>query len=597
MQRGPTIRYLLLAASGLIGLAVFYVLDVWLLGTLAATISGQLVFARAHSLLSLTGRHPSISAPANSAAWYWRHPLRVVIDWVTRPAAGLSDPLARTVWVGLNLLMVMLVGVLYLSYGTDNRKKDTRDNRDVTHLCFKKVDYDALRLIKATPSDRIILGVDDNRRPVTVPVSKLTEHTYVLGGTGAGKTSLVVLPLCIQAVRRNMPVIVIDFKGDKQAIQLLARESAVVGKKFFLFSLHPGVKSNTYNPLSSGSATSKVERIMTALQLVFEGEAKFYTYCQQAMFLPLVKHFDAQGIRYTLADISSFLNNPDLVESITGEKVDPKQIRGLTAALVPYADVDRINDPEPDIDLHRIMENADVCYFDLRSAVAPELAEAIGKMIAMDLQTQAAYRTEQDQIVMLAVDEFENMACQAFRNVISKVRSANYALVLANQALGDLREVGEDFLNTIITNTSTKVIFAVSDPDDAYYFARRSGQIVVPTFSQSSSRSQTGESTGESIQDYDTNLIHANVLLQLPFGKSVVFRKGQLATLTNHTHLLSLEEKRSLERSPYPTPVKIIKDQDQQTAADMMTAAKDLLANNSEDTGQHESNPGPIINL
>ncbi len=589
-------RYLLLTASGLIGLAVFYLLDVWLLGTLAATISGQLLFARAHSLLSLTGQHPSISVPANPTAWYWYHPLQVAIAWATRPAAGLSDPMARTVWVGLNLLLMMLVAVLYLSYGMDSRKKDARDNRDVTHLRFQKVDYDALKLIKATPPERVVLGVDDNRRPVTVPVSRLAEHTYILGGTGAGKTSLVVLPMCIQAVRRNMPVIVIDFKGDKQAIQLLARETAAAGKKFFLFSLHPQVPSNTYNPLSSGSATSKVERIMTALQLIFEGEAKFYTYCQQAMFLPLVKHFDAQGIHYTLADISNFLANPDLVENITGEKVDPKQIRGLTAALVPYVDVDRINDPEPDIDLHRIMSNADVCYFDLRSAVASELAGAIGKMIAMDLQTQAAYRTEQDQMVMLVVDEFQNMACQAFRNIISKVRSANYALVLANQALGDLRAVGEDFLNTITTNTATKVVFAVGDPDDAYYFARRSGQIVVPTFGQSSSRSQTGESTGESVQDYDTNLIHANVLLQLPFGKSVVFRKGQLATLTNHAHLVSLETKRSLERAPYPEPVKTNK-QKPQTAAEVMTAAKDLLANNIDNPGQPESDPGPTINL
>jgi type IV secretory pathway TraG/TraD family ATPase VirD4 len=218
-------------------------------------------------------------------------------------------------------------------------------------------------------------------------------------------------------------------------------------------------------------------------------------------------------------------------------------------------------------------------------------------MIAMDLQTQAAYRTEQDQMVLLAIDEFQNMACQAFRNAISKVRSANYALVLANQALGDLRAVGEDFLNTIVTNTSTKVVFAVGDPDDAYYFARRSGQIVVPTFGQSSSRSQTGESTGESVQDYDTNLIHANVLLQLPFGKSVVFRKGRLATLTNHTHLISLDEKRSLERAPYPEPVKIAKKQHPQTAAAMMTAAKDLLADNSDNSGQPESDPGPKINL
>ena len=198
-------------------------------------------------------------------------------------------------------------------------------------------------------------------------------------------------------------------------------------------------------------------------------------------------------------------------------------------------------------------------------------------------------------MVMLVVDEFQNMACQAFRNIISKVRSANYALVLANQALGDLKAVGEDFLNTIITNTATKVIFAVSDPDDAYYFARRSGQIVIPAFGQNSSRGQNGESAGETMQDYDTNLVHANVLLQLPFGKSVVFRKGQLATLTNHAHLVSLEEKRSLERAPYPEPV-MIRKQHSQTAAGIMTAAKDLLAG-SADHCPPENDPSPKITL
>jgi hypothetical protein len=153
--------------------------------------------------------------------------------------------MARTVWVGLNLLLVMLASALYLNYGMDVRKKSARDNRDVTSLRFQKITYDSSRLIETTPPDRILLGVDDNHRPVTVPASKLTEHTYILGGSGAGKTSLVVLPLCIQAIRRHLPVIVIDFKGDKVPIQLLARETAAAGKRFFLFSLHPQVRSNT----------------------------------------------------------------------------------------------------------------------------------------------------------------------------------------------------------------------------------------------------------------------------------------------------------------------------------------------------------------
>jgi hypothetical protein len=97
------------------------------------------------------------------------------------------------------------------------------------------------------------------------------------------------------------------------------------------------------------------------------------------------------------------------------------------------------------------------------------------------------------------------------------------------------------------------------------------------------------------MQDYDTNLVHANVLLQLPFGKSVVFRKGQLATLTNHAHLVSLEEKRALEEASYPEPVKIRK-QHSQTAAGIMTAAKDLLAG-STDHIQPENDPSPKITL
>ncbi len=161
LQRGPALRYLLLAAGGLIGLAVFYVLDVWLIGTLAAMISGQLVFARAH--LSLTGQHPSISVPANPAAWYWHHPLQVAIAWVARPAAGLSDPTARTVWVGLNLLLIILVAVLYLSYGMDNRKKDTRDNRDVTVIkMIKRKDLRKCIDNGTTPAKMKWVGDNDN---------------------------------------------------------------------------------------------------------------------------------------------------------------------------------------------------------------------------------------------------------------------------------------------------------------------------------------------------------------------------------------------------------------------------------------------------
>jgi hypothetical protein len=186
----------------------------------------------------------------------------------------------------------------------------------------------------------------------------------------------------------------IDFKGDRLAIQLLAQEAAAIGKTFRLFSLYDGIESGYYNPLSSGKAQSKVERIMEALGLVYEGPASFYSKVEQAVFLPILQSFDSQGIKCTLSDIQEILENPDLLTTITGKTINPGQIGGLVSALLPLAAIPQINSTSPDIDLAKAMASGDVVYFDLRSGEAPAISTAIGRMIAMDLQAIAAGRTE-----------------------------------------------------------------------------------------------------------------------------------------------------------------------------------------------------------
>ncbi|MDK2888538.1 MAG: hypothetical protein PWP72_1416 [Thermoanaerobacter sp.] len=554
-----------LIVSACLGLITLFVLDVWILGTAAAWLHGLGTWLKGQSIFATPAEKAAAARAFESVSWYWSHPITVARAWLSgRP---LSKPEVRQIWLMLNLAVLALAGtgLAWWKLGGYRKRWGTNNvgDRDIEKLRFTRVKFDPNRYLERTPENRIFLGLDDSRRPVTVPVARMVEHVHILGGSGTGKTSFAVVPICIQAIRRGMATVVVDFKGDKGAIQQLAREARAAGKKFFLFSLHPQIAGNTYNPLASGGALSKVERVMTALELVYEGEARFYSYCQQAVFLPLIKYLDDRGVRYTLRDIQEILKNPELVQELTGEEMSPGQIKGLTAALTPYADLEAINDPEGDIDLAEVMAAGDVAYFDLRSAVAPELASALGKMIAMDLQALAAFRTPQDRMALVAIDEFQNMACPAFRNIISKVRSAGYALVLANQALGDLRAVGEDFLNTVVTNTSTKIIFNVEDPGDAEYFARRSGQVVVSTHGFSTSREAkhplATTSYGESVQEYDKHKIHSNVFLCLPFGKSVIFRRGEVAVLGNHAHLITRDEKDRLERMPYPEPERVVK--------------------------------------
>ncbi|MDF9409507.1 MAG: AAA-like domain protein [Pelotomaculum sp. PtaB.Bin013] len=535
-----------------IGAAAFIV-DATILGALA----GGIVKSFSSVALTIKGLPPSdLVGPG----WYLTHPFK--ISWVfLRHMFGAPINITNVfnTWVGLNIIggLAIAASIIYGKYARN------KHDRDIQKIKFVKVNYDIEKEIKKTPAGQIFLGLNDMRRPIYLPVNKLAEHIHVLGGAGTGKTSFAIIPLCVQAIRYGLSVVAVDFKGDLQAIQLLAREAQKAGKKFYYFSLHPTIKSNSYNPLNSGTSLSKVERVLTALELVFQGAAKYYTYCQQAIFIPILRYFETRGIKCSMRDIREILRDPELVKEITREVMTLSQVQGLTAALTPFADLKRINDIEPDIDLAEIMKNGDVVYFDLRSAEAPEFAASIGKMLAMDLQAQAALRTQQDRLVVVAIDEFQNMACNAFKNIIAKVRSANYAMVLANQALGDLKSVSEDFLNTVATNTATKIVFNVEDPADADYFARKTGQVVVDSHGQSSSRDAihplVTRTRTESSQEYDKHFIHANVFLKLPFSKSVIFQRGQLASLGNHVHLISKAEKDRLELEPYPKPVSGIK--------------------------------------
>ena len=55
-------------------------------------------------------------------------------------------------------------------------------------------------------------------------------------------------------------------------------------------------------------------------------------------------------------------------------------------------------------------------------------------MLIIDIKSQAVSRQETDPPYFIFIDEFQNLACSHFVDVISKVRSANFCLVLSNQS-------------------------------------------------------------------------------------------------------------------------------------------------------------------
>jgi len=56
------------------------------------------------------------------------------------------------------------------------------------------VSFDIKKEIKRTPDDKVFIGMNDNRKPILLDWSEMTEHTHAMGGSGSGKTSLFVIP-------------------------------------------------------------------------------------------------------------------------------------------------------------------------------------------------------------------------------------------------------------------------------------------------------------------------------------------------------------------------------------------------------------------
>jgi type IV secretory pathway TraG/TraD family ATPase VirD4 len=89
-----------------------------------------------------------------------------------------------------------------------------------------------------------------------------------------------------------------------------------------------------------------------------------------------------------------------------------------------------------------------------------------------------AHRGETKQerpLIPVYLDEFAAFACPAFSDLISKARSAGFALHFSHQSLGDLDTVSPAFRNQIADNSSTKIVMRTPDPDSAEYFSRTFG--------------------------------------------------------------------------------------------------------------------------
>jgi len=463
-----------------------------------------------------------------------------------------------------------IFGILYLvKHVIPRMKRETEDflkvDKDIQkrkelsieEVEFKTIHYDInKKLNQYAKTDKYFLGLSDDKKDILIEEAMFNHHLHVLGPTGSGKTSLVILPLSRQAIEKGRGCCFIDFKGDevfKRYAQLKAEENK---KKFYYFSIDPNESSIGYNPLSSGDIHSKVDRIMTALELIYQGPAGFYSNVQAMAFVELLKEITQDKEEINFSSVKKLLENQHFLRRAD---VSAQEVKGLLAVVSWIAGIEVITRDE--LDLSKVIKNGDIAFFALKSQINTRLAEAIGRMLVIDLKSQASLRKESDPPYFIFVDEFQNLASPHFVDVISKVRSANFCLVLSNQSRGNLSSVSPSFENAIFTNTAIKVIFMQEDPFDARFWSDKTGQTTYQDRTvlqvDNISADKAGvkldglRSAQGNIRTAVKNYISENVFLRLPFAKSIIFSRGKLTAIANHEFLFDKRERDRIISVPF----------------------------------------------
>lgn len=342
-------------------------------------------------------------------------------------------------------------------------------------------------LLKKAPNS-ILMGVEsDLGAQIFLPDHIRTRHVHILGATGSGKTENVILNFLKQDIERGLGSIILDAKGDHSFLSEMER--VVPKDRLLVFDLSSD-KTLCYDPLEAGTTLESAQRLYSSLTWSEEYyKSKAFSALQRIFQV----HAEIHDKNPTLVEIADYLETPKRYSTFVSNQEFPEnlaisefqdlsglrdQIRTLTMGHLAKSLSPKISD----IDLAKASEGF-VIYFRLQSLMSPQIVSIIGKLLINHLnflagtahRGQVVEQAKQRKLVPVYFDEFASFACSEFADLISKARSAGFALHFSHQSVGDVIEVSPGFLSRITDNAATKIVLRINDPDSAELFSRAFG--------------------------------------------------------------------------------------------------------------------------
>lgn len=325
----------------------------------------------------------------------------------------------------------------------------------------------------------------------------LSEHCYIVGPSGAGKTSLGIMPLLIQLIRgaatsteerpAPYPLVILDLKGDAALFQTTRIEALARGQTFKFFTTEKKAPTYRFNPFRGFDRDSRT--IAQLCQLILDslslnhgkgyGRSYYTERSRNVLSATLHKYRDISSFQ----DLHEALNATLRSTADTRAKNDAFELLSVIEMLKEYPQL--VTGPDEDVSttdgvifMPNVLKNREVAYFWLPAALESISVGEIAKLVLFNLRTAAQdwkkKHPEDSRRVILVIDELQRVAGENLQGILQDARSFGISAILANQSLKDLQSpTGFDLAPTIMTNTRVKFFFTSPSEQECYVYVDR----------------------------------------------------------------------------------------------------------------------------
>ena len=336
---------------------------------------------------------------------------------------------------------------------------------------------------------RLVLGENvhsGEHTQVTLSAEHRIRHTYLIGASGTGKSSLL-LNMIIQDIRNGEGVGVLDPHGDL-IDQILSYVPEERSQDVVLVDPSDEAYPVGFNILSAHSELEK-NLLGSDLVAVFRRLSTSWGDQMGSVLANAILAFLESERGGTLADLRRFLVEEDFRDEFLTTVRDPEVVyywqkefsllKGkpqapiltrLDTFLRPKLIRYMVAQKENRLDFRKIMDGRKIFLAKLSQGAIGEVnAYLLGALLVSKFHQLAMGRQDvsasERAPFYLYIDEFQNFVTPSMAAVLSGARKYHLGLILAHQELRQLWSKDTEVASAVISNPATRICFRLGDAD------------------------------------------------------------------------------------------------------------------------------------